>query len=266
MADQTECEEDPRKKSGAGSSLGTQFIVLTQIADMPEACDVATIAGAAGLSQSTVRRAINQLQANGLVSTAVGGGYILGEASVRLGQKLRSMSRLERLAQPVLHELAQQTNETTVVNRYLPDEGTAIIAGLAESSRLLSYRIEIGELKYLHTGASGKVIMAFLPSQTIDSIIERHGLPSLTDRTIINRDQLKHDLRIIRSQGYGISRGERVPGAVALAAPLFGAGRQVVGSLVVTIPEHRFDETRKDNFIDRLVGSAAGLSDQLAQS
>lgn len=264
MSDQTETTRGASKATG--SSLGTQFAILMHIAQMQEACEVSSIALATGLSQSTVRRVIGQLRAAGLVSSAVGGGYILGEASVRLGQALRSPSKLEQLAQPVLQQLSRETGETSVVNRYLPDDGVALVVGLAETSRILSYRIELGERKYLHTGASGKVIMAFLTDRDVDDVIERRGLPPLTERTVIDRQHLKHDLRVIREQGYGISRGERLPGAIALAAPIFGPDRRVVGSLVVTVPEHRFDESRKIQVIESVVGAAASLSDQLCQS
>lgn len=268
MIESSQGDVGPRKPDGDAEhtmsvSLGPAFRVLMAIAEASEGASSASLAKATSLSTSTVRRSLRQLSTAGLAAPEPGGTYVLGPLSLQLGHKLRSSSSFERLAEPILRELVEVTSETAAINRYLPREGLAVIAAIAESPRQLSYQIDVGETKYLTTGASGKVILAYLTAEEIEHVLQRHGLPRLTKQTVPTRTLLDHDLEVIRSQGYGLSRGERIAGAVAVAAPVFASGNRILGSLVVTTPEQRFESARKDIFIQSVVSRAAILSDQI---
>jgi IclR family transcriptional regulator, acetate operon repressor len=162
----------------------------------------------------------------------------------------------------VMRHLSEQTGETVTLNRYLKKEGMSVIAAIAETSRALSYALDVGDPKYLNAGASGKVILAFLPPEDVDAVIARHGLPRATERTVTERDRLARELQAIRAKGYAFSRGERLQGAVAIGAPIFEAGDQVFGSLVITTPEQRFRMADVEAFA-QAVRTQAGLLSEL---
>jgi DNA-binding IclR family transcriptional regulator len=102
--------------------------------------------------------------------------------------------------------------------------------------------------------------MAYLPADEIEAIVLRHRLPKVTEKTITDRQQLERELADIRARGYAFSRGERLPGAVAIAAPIFAADAPVFGSLVITMPEQRFKMREVPALVQAVTAEAAGLS------
>jgi IclR family transcriptional regulator, acetate operon repressor len=79
----------------------------------------------------------------------------------------------------------------------------------------------------------------------------------VTNRTVVSPDRLRKQLAAIRLKGYAISYGERTPGAVGIASPIFNANSGVIGCLMVTIPSYRF-RPRMENSIRLLVQGGAG--------
>ena len=63
--------------------------------------------------------------------------------------------------------------------------------------------------------------------------------------------------------GYATSRDELIQGAVAVAAPFFGANGRVLGSLAVFGPSVRLNQERIDAIAAQLVAGASELSRSL---
>ena len=82
-------------------------------------------------------------------------------------------------------------------------------------------------------------------------------LERLTEFTIVDPDALRRKFRLIRKNGYAMSRGERIPGAgVGIGAPVFNRYGRVIGSVVVTIPAFRWKKERLTKVV-KLVRQAA---------
>jgi DNA-binding IclR family transcriptional regulator len=236
--------------------------VLVHIAEAREPVTIPLVAEALSLSHATAHRVLHTLVVENLVTASEDRTYALGPEALRLAWRLRKGASFENLARPVMRQLSEQTGETVTLNRYLKKEGMSVIAAIAETSRALSYALDVGDPKYLNAGASGKVILAFLPPEDVDAVIARHGLPRATDRTVTERERLDRELQAIRAKGYAFSRGERLQGAVAIGAPIFEAGDQVFGSLVITVPEQRFRMADVETFA-RAVRRQAGVLSEL---
>jgi DNA-binding IclR family transcriptional regulator len=224
---------------------------------------IQAVADALSLPHSTAHRILQNLAAENMVSASSERTYALGPEALRLAWRLRKGASFEDLARPVMRQLSEETGETVTLNRYLKKEGMSVIAAIAETSRSLSYALDVGDPKYLNAGASGKVILAFLPADEIEAVIARHGLPRATDRTLTERSRLERELQAIRVKGYAFSRGERLPGAVAIGAPIFETGGHVFGSLVITTPEQRFKMANLETFAQAVTSQAAVLSELL---
>jgi DNA-binding IclR family transcriptional regulator len=148
---------------------------------------------------------------------------------------------MSSVAMPLLHELVALANETALLGLYDDARREMMFIAASESSQPVRYVNKMWEWMPVYAGASGLAIMAFLPPETQQDIITRTKLAPLTDRTITERYKLEHQLKLIRKQGYAASKGQRTNGAVAIAAPIFSSSNQVLGDVVITIPEQRFD-------------------------
>jgi DNA-binding IclR family transcriptional regulator len=237
--------------------------VLAHIAAAREPVTIPHVAEALSLSHATAHRLLQTLAIENLITASEDRTYALGPEALRLAWRLRKGASFENLARPVMRQLSEQTGETVTLNRYLKKEGMSVIVAIAETSRALSYALDVGDPKYLNAGASGKVILAFLPPEEVAAVIARHGLPRATERTVTERDQLARELQAIRAKGYAFSRGERLQGAVAIGAPIFEAGDQVFGSLVITTPEQRLRMADVETFAQAVRTQAGVLSELL---
>lgn len=102
----------------------------------------------------------------------------------------------------------------------------------------------IGQRVYLHTLALGKAILAHLPRERVEEIIEEHGLLRETDLTITDRDELYDELEESRSRGIAFGPDERLQGLHGIATPIKNINGDVLGSISVAGPSKRiFEET-----------------------
>lgn len=56
--------------------------------------------------------------------------------------------------------------------------------------------------------ATGKAVLSQLPREEVESIIDKWGLPMMTENTITDREALFEDLATAREQGYSINNEE----------------------------------------------------------
>ena len=122
------------------------------------------------------------------------------------------------------------------------DEGVCIEK--VDSPHTLRVMPDKGMAIGLHSGASGKAIMAHLSLEEQTRIIKQKGLPQVTPKTITNPTILKHRLREIKKQGYAISEGEIYMGVKAVAAPVFDHRGKVIASICVAGPIERLTQEK----------------------
>jgi DNA-binding IclR family transcriptional regulator len=101
----------------------------------------------------------------------------------------------------------------------------------------------LGEWVHMHCNSGGKAILAHLPESEVHDIVDEHGLPKRTERTITTRDGLFEELEQIREQGYALNFSEHFEGVHAIGVPLTVDG-EVQGALSVAGPAHRLPVER----------------------
>ena len=96
---------------------------------------------------------------------------------------------------------------------------------------------EIGRRVLPHCTGVGKAMLSQLPDDEVKSLVQRTGMPALTDRTITDLDALLADLELIRRRGWAEDNGEQEIGVRCLAVPVLGTG--IAAALSVSGPEAR---------------------------
>jgi IclR family transcriptional regulator, acetate operon repressor len=173
------------------------------------------------LSRPTLYRLLRTLEHKGfIVSSGEPQRFELGPSVANLAHVWSAGLDIATVAQPMMRRLWEATGETVSL---LVHQGP-IRTCVAElpSAQPLSFKRGVGYSTDVTLGASGRVILAHVAAP----------------ETYLDR------LRIIREQGYEISRDELIKGAVAMAVPYFGGDGQVKGSLAVFGPGVRVDEER----------------------
>jgi len=210
-----------------------------------------------GVSASTAHRLLTDLEALGMVARTPAGNYRLGMEFLRLAWTASTRYPLREAANDVLDELTKRSGESSFFGVYNEQRRQMMFTLSVESSHALRYTLPQGVWLPVHAGASGLAILAFLPAE-VQHEVAQGGLDALTNRTLVDAGRLTERLAQIRRDGYAISHGERIDGAIAIAAPVLGPADSVVGDVGITIPESRFNAATTSELVT-LVKQSAGL-------
>ena len=241
---------DPTEAGVAGRSTVARIIgVLEAVATSDEGVGVRSLARATGIDRSAVSRLLLQLAELGIAAPADTGRYRIGPRLFAIAGAVTSRDELRRAARPSLEALAERFNETSYLA--VLEDGQVVYRDVIESTQPLRYVGELGVAAPLHAGAAGRVILAGLDDAAFERWLASAILGAVTPATITDPERLRARRADDRAEGYSVSRGERVVGGAAVAAPFVDGSGRVRGSLVLTCPRDRLPAAR-----ERAIGGA----------
>jgi DNA-binding IclR family transcriptional regulator len=228
--------------------------ILLVFLHAPHELGITDLSRSLKLPKATVHRLVTTLAARGfLTRDNATARYQVGLTLFRLGTLFAAQADVRRAALPVIRDLAQATGETVNLNVVINRRRVCIEK--LESTHDIRHAVELGRPSPLYAGASGKLLLAFLPDGEIDAILAE-GMPALTPRTIVSATRLRRQLEEIHRRGYATSSDERVAGASAVSAAVRDGSGRVAAGLTISGPTYRFTPTRQRRYI-RLAAAAA---------
>lgn len=200
---------------------------------------VTEIAQSLGLSKAVVHRILASFRAKGFVELdETTRRYSLGPKILFLGLTYLDRVDVLSVARDAMARLCELTDETATLSIRSGDH--RVYVDQVTPTRDVKMTVSLGLPYPLHAGASSKAFLAFLPAAEIDSYLLNPDLAALTDKTLIDARKLRKELARIRELGYAQSFGERMEGAGAVAAPIFGRDGSPAGVVSVCGPIERF--------------------------
>jgi len=193
---------------------------------------LAEISGRVGLPKTTTHNLLSTLHSLGLVEKTDDGRYALGKALVSLSQSVRVTVEFRDRAAPLLRDLADISRESVYLA--VQDGDRLLYIYAIESPRRLLARTAVGDHALLHCTSVGKAILACLPDNQVEGILQRSGLPAFTEATITDRQRLWEELALTRSRGYAVDRGEHEKATYCVGAAIRDQANRVVGSCSVS--------------------------------
>lgn len=237
--------------------------VLFCLSEERRGLGVSELAETVGMTKTTAHRMLSVLEDEGLIlANPVTHRYEIGYGLVRIASKFLSSGDLPSTSLPYLHQLRDQCGETVVLSVRLGYQRIALLQ--VESTQELRCSTEIGSGLPLCKGALGKVLLAHLPPEDIEEIIQQYLGPT-TIETETQKYELLTQLHQIREQGYAISHGERMPGGVGIAAPVKNPLGTVVASIAAYGPDRRLTQSRIQVLLPLVEQAAASISQALSE-
>ena len=219
---------------------------------------VSEIAQATGLHKATTHRIIMTLLNSGFLErTSDGEKLKLGRRMIGLG--LGALRRLDvrRAAQPYMQKLVDDLQEICTLGVF--DHGQVLYVEVVNSNRSLTIAARVGHHLPAHCTASGKVLLAFLPPDVVESVLSA-PLQAYTEKTITSPTQLLAELGVIRQRGYAIADEELEEGIWAISAPIRDIDRNVVAAMSIPFPTNRLDPTRIPEITQALLAATSAIS------
>jgi DNA-binding IclR family transcriptional regulator len=209
---------------------------------------VTEVADALDIPKSTASVHLSTLDDEGYVRRTPE-GYQLSLRFLRFGTVARERTVFEH-ARSEVEDVAEDLGE--MVNLMVEEGGLGVYVYSVLGRNAVNLDTTPGRFVHLHTTALGKAMLSEMDDDRVAEIIDRHGLPAETDRTITDREALREELRDVRERGYAVDDEENLRGVFCVALPIVD-GEEVHGAISVAGPKSRMaDEEFLDRVCDRL--------------
>jgi DNA-binding IclR family transcriptional regulator len=230
--------EQPPSPSGVGL-LQKALQLLDLFTDERPAWTQAELARETGLARSTLSRLVRFMARRGFLIEQYG-RYRLGFAAIDLGRRAQRLFNLTELCHDLLEELARATSETVILTG-IDEAGSRVVCLAQIPSRQGGLRVyeNIGTAYPLHSGATAKAVLAFLPERQIEAVLTGDLSQVNPAAPITDRETLRAQLADIRARGLVITDEETYPGVTGLAVPLLTPRGQPLGSIGLAGPMQR---------------------------
>lgn len=211
--------------------------LLTQFSFEKPEWRLTDLSHALGRHPATVRRLLLSLQAHSLVTQdPVSRTYRLGWRLISLGNVALSHFSLAREAHDAMRELVAACQETAYLGTL--DGDSVFYLALFESQQTLRLTARVGQRLPAHSTATGKVLLAHLPSKDLDAYLKRPR-KRFTPYTAADAAVLREHLAATRRDGYAVTYEEHELGVSSVAAPVTDAAGDVIAALAVSGPIQR---------------------------
>jgi len=229
---EAEGDDDAPHRGVRSIEVGARLLEV--LASHPGSMQLRDIAEAARIPPSKAHRYLASLISVGLVEAEpVRGAYNLGPMSLRLGLAALHRRDSVNLALRALLEYGEREDATAALAVW-GDHGPTVV-GWHDSSHPLIFNLGIGSTLSMLRTATGRVFLAYLPHAVTRRLVEHElGIVARYSPTdgVRSWEDVRRLVQETRSQGFGATHGELVPGSSAIAAPIFDHQGRLVAALL----------------------------------
>lgn len=181
--------------------------------------------------------------------------YSAGPGLARLQASTGGFSLVERAA-PLVRTLRVQLNETSSFFVRRDWEIEAIVTESSEQA--LRYSVPHGQRLPMHALAAGKVLLAALTPEELDTYFRETRRDQFTECTVTEEAMLREQIAEAQRTGFATTDEEYSRGIEGIAR-LVKMNGEPVGSLSVAVPKVRFDDDVEARVCDLLERTASLL-------
>ncbi|MFP8951939.1 IclR family transcriptional regulator [Natrialbaceae archaeon A-arb3/5] len=202
------------------------------------------------ISRSTIHLHLRTLLETGYL-TKDGAVYHIGLRFLNHGEYARSRKNAYTLAKQTVTDLSNQIDEEVEFVVENDNRGILVHESFHPDSHFPSKErytstapSSAGIYYYLHSVATGKAILAELPTERVESVLDDWGLPRQTAHTITDRDAFFQELEQIRERGVAFADEEYVDGLREVGRCVTAPDGTVLGAIAIIGPKYRFMDER----------------------
>ena len=245
--------------SGGVQSVDRAFRLLAAVGAVPSS--LTELARRVDLPVSTTSRLLGTLESLGAVERSDDlGVYRIGPSILTMASTADSSENLKALAQPELTWLARTCKEAA---------GLSVAAGYTmhyldqvDSDQAVQVQDWVGTRLPMHVVASGVVILASWPEETIAAYLERE-LESPTRASVASPTSIRARLDHVRDAGVAWTLEELEAGINAVAAPIITGMGDVIGAVHLHGPAYRFPGSSSAKHEEAVKAAAARIGEGL---
>ncbi len=214
-----------------------------------------------GIPKPTLFRYVVTLEERGYIAKNSDEKYTLGLRIFQLANSALGNMTLHEVALPYMRELLDRFQET--VNLAVLEGHEMVYVEILESPRAFKMSAHVGGREALHATALGKAILAHLPEDQVERLLQITGLPRYTANTLCSPSLLKEELATVRARGYATDNEEKEEGACCVGVPIFGHRGLPIAAISISGPALRFSQEKMEEMGRALLEVSAKVSQQI---
>lgn len=236
-------------------AVQTSFRILEELRQSNGA-GITELANELDISKAGVHSHLATLQQNEFV-VKDGDEYRLSLRFLDYGEAAKTNIEIYDIVREEIDMLAERTGE--VAQFMVEEHGWGIYICKRRGASGVKTASYVGDRKHLHCTGVGKAILSSLPEERVETIIDEHGLPAMTENTVTDREELLDELAEIRDRGVAFDEEEILEGLRCVAVPVSNQEKGLLGAISVSGPTSRMKGERFREELPELVTDTANV-------
>ncbi|MCG8476445.1 MAG: IclR family transcriptional regulator [Cytophagales bacterium] len=235
--------------------------VIELLTQHPKGLSLAAIQEILEYPKSSLFRIISSLvERNYLNKNEVTGTFCLSKKLLHIGLATLSEQSLVEVSLDYMRALRDELKETVLLGTL--DGQEIVLLEQTVGTNPFTFMLSLGKRMNLHASAPGKSVMAFLPDQEYNSIINRINFEVFNKNTISNKEDYADEIAKVKKLGYAFDQAEEYEGVHCVGAPIFNRNGYPIASVWVTAPSARLKKTNLDEVGKQVRHTALEISSQ----
>ncbi len=245
------------------SSLSSTLAVLALFSAADPVWTAERIIERLGYTRPTGYRYVRELVGAGFLLRVASASYALGPRIIELDYQIRQTDPLLKAGLPVIHELVRATGcEVNLVGLY----GEQILTTHQQPGvERLPLSFGRGRPMPLFSGAGSKIIVANFPRARLRRLYDMHRADIHAAALAAEWESFKSAMAVLRRAGTAVSYGELDAGFVGVAAPVFTAEGDVLGSVVAALSRQRLGITDLDRLVELIKSAGKTITEGISR-
>ena len=186
--------------------------------------------------------------------------YAPGMRLVRLAHAAWAQSSLAPVASPHVDALARETRETVHLAQL--DHAQVLYVDKRNAEAAVEMYSSAGKVGPAYCTGVGKAMMAFLPEDDLEEVIDQQSFHRFTEHTLTDAPTLRRELKAIAAEGHGFDREEHEPGIICVAVPILTAAGRPIGAISVTSTTSRVSLDDLEALAPRIKQAARRIAEE----
>jgi IclR family acetate operon transcriptional repressor len=248
--------------AGKIQSLKRASAILDAVARRPQGIGLSQISTEVGLHSSTAFHLIQTLVSLGfLAQLADSRRYRIGPRLFMLAAGALEETTLLALATPILERLSAETGYAS--HLAVRSKQDIVVIARTAATGLLQLAEHPGATRPAHATAIGKMLLAAMPPDDLERLLETLQLPAYTPRTITDTQTLRREIEAARRIGLAHDDCELDRDVRCLAVPVVDFAGRCAAAMGLSGPAWRLTPEALDRLAQQLGAAATELSGQL---
>ncbi|SMC90693.1 transcriptional regulator, IclR family [Fulvimarina manganoxydans] len=252
-------------EGGGAQSVDRALSLLSFVSRFgDEGVSIAVIVTETGLSRPTVRRLLLALiRANLVEQDETSRRYFLGEEAFVLGILASRRYGIQDAAIESLSALSAASGDTSFL---CVRRGVYAVCTWREegSYPIRTHALDVGQRHPLGVGAGSMALLAAMPDDEIETVIEANAAILASAYPGYDREQLWADIAFTREHGWSLNPGRVIPNSWAIGCAIAYPNGRVAGAISISAIDSRLREARQLELAGLMLGEARRIEKRLA--